>query len=257
MPIGYRCAYLATLPNAGLFPAFIRRPVSTVRRVNIPTHAAKSRVGCAVGDGPQIARALGHDVAQHVRIASMYTSLLARGQLAEDQRDQVEIIAGQLDRLHMTIAGLVRWLRLAETELMLSDCDLNRLWADATADLEGEFTHDPLPILNGDQDLLIVLLRELAINAVRYQLSPIRVHLRAELNNLAWQITISDRGPGIPASHHDQMLLPLHRLHTWEDIPGIGMGLAVAQRIAQRHGGSLRITDGPDGGCMVQVAIPA
>lgn len=195
-------------------------------------------------------------MAQHVRIASVYTSLLARGQLTEDQRDRVEIIAEQLDRLQLTIAGLVRWLRLAESELILCECDLNRLWAEATAGLEGGFTHDPLPFVRGDQSLLTMLLRELAINAVRYQTSPIRVHIRAELLDHAWQITIRDRGPGIPASHHEQLLLPLHRLHTWDDIPGIGMGLAVAQRIAQRHGGSLRISDGPDGGCTVQVTIP-
>ena len=230
--------------------------MSTVIVVPTPPRSAPSCVGIALGDGPQIARALGHDVAQHVRIASMYASLMARGQLAGDQRDQLEILAGQLDRLQMTIAGLVRWLRLAETELVLCECDLTRLWIEATAGLEGEFTNDPLPNLRGDRGLMSDMLRELAINAVRYHVSPIHVHIREELQDRCWRITISDRGPGIPASHHDQMLLPLHRLHTWDGVPGIGMGLAVAQRIAQRHDGSLRIADSPDGGCMVQVTIP-
>ena len=225
--------------------------------MHTPWHPPNAHVDFVHGDGQQIARALGHDVAQHVRIASMYAALLARGQLAEDQRDHIEIIAEHLDRLQLTITGIVRWLRLAETELILCECDLTRLWAEATAGLAGAFTHDALPCLKGDRDLLGVLLRELASNAVRYKLSPIHVHIRAELADNTWVITISDRGPGIPASHRQHMLLPLHRLHTWDESPGIGMGLPIALRIAQRHGGSLRISGGPDGGCMVQVTIPA
>ena len=211
----------------------------------------------ASNDAQHVATALSHDVRQHARLASIYCSLLARGQLSERQRAQLQVIASHSDRLQQVLAGLVRWLRLADEPLSRQPCDLAHLWSTATADLAADCTAGALPVINGDVRLLGDLLRELALNAVRYRgVGRAAIALHVVSTERGWELRISDNGPGIAEQDRAHVLLPLHRLCTWEEVPGFGLGLAVASRIAARHGGELQITSGSTGGCTVVVRLP-
>ena len=223
-------------------------------------HQAAAAVS-AVDDVRHVATALSHDVRQHARLAGIYCSLLARGQLSERQRAQLQVIASHSDRLQEVLAGLVRWLRLADEPVSRQPCDLASLWSAATDELVADFSVDcpagKLPVINGDPRLLSDLLRELARNAVRYH-GPGRacITLSVTADDRGWELRISDDGPGIAEQDRTRVLWPLQRLHTWEEVPGFGMGLALASRIATRHGGELQITTGPTGGCTVLVRLP-
>jgi signal transduction histidine kinase len=208
-------------------------------------------------DRRQLAAALSHDVRQHARLVSSYCSLLDRSVLDDRQRALLAVASDHADRLQQMLGALVRWLRLADEPLDLVPCALDSLWRDATADLLAEVSADPLPVINVDPAMMTELLRELARNAARYHGHRAHIVLGARREGSDWILEISDDGPGIPADQHERVLLPLHRLHTWEQVHGHGMGLTLAARIAARHGGDLRITHAPTGGCMVQVRIPA
>lgn len=218
--------------------------------------AASAVLPAAGDDGRQLAAALSHDVRQHARLAAVYCSLLARSQLDERQRAQLTVVATHAERLQHILGSLVHWLRLADDPLDRHPCDLAQLWSAATADLPADVEHEPLPVINGDPQLLGELLRELALNAVRYRGGRARIAVQAVHDDHGWELRISDDGPGIPLAERERVLLPLHRLHSWEEVAGHGMGLALASRIAARHGGGLRIAEAPGGGCMVQVRLP-
>ncbi len=207
-------------------------------------------------DRRQLAAALSHDVRQHARLVSAYCSLIARGPLDERQRSQMAVVTDHAGRLQEILGVLVRWLRLADEPLDRQPCDLERLWAAATAGLAGDIVTGPLPTIVGDPTLLGEMLRELALNAVRYHPGRARIDLQATLADGAWVLDLSDDGAGIPGEHRAQVLLPLHRLHSWEQVHGTGMGLTLAARIALRHGGRLEIAESAGGGCRIRIHLP-
>lgn len=208
------------------------------------------------GDVPVLMTALAHDVHQHARLISAYASLLARSELTRGQQSHLAVITSEADRLQQVLASLVRWLRLADQPIATQPCALAELWRSATADLAAETTTGVLPVVAGDPVLLGELVRALALNAVQYHPGRVRLRCEAVAEAGGWVLQISDDGPGIPEAQRTAVLRPLQRLHTWEQVPGFGMGLAFAARIAARHGGALELTASPSGGCMVQVHLP-
>lgn len=211
--------------------------------------------GVATSDCRHLAAALSHDIRQHARLASVYCSLITRGVLDDRQRGMLAVVSNHADRMQHVLGLLVRWLRLAEQPVERRPCDLGRLWNRATATLAAECTTGELPVIEGDPELLEELFRELAVNAVRYHGGRPRISLRIERVGGYWEMHLDDDGPGIPIQHWERVLHPLHRLQSWEEVPGHGMGLALAERIAIRHGGGLRIVAKSGEGCSVQVRL--
>jgi signal transduction histidine kinase len=67
------------------------------------------------------------------------------------------------------------------------------------------------------------------------------VHVSAQCDGSNWTISVRDNGTGIDPAHHDKVFEIFRRLHTQEQIPGTGIGLAVCRRIVARHGGRIWI----------------
>ena len=236
---------LASAPDGGFLAIIL--PVAAALPVAVPEVADDHR---------QLAAALSHDVLQHARLATAYCSLLARSQLDHRQLAQVAVIADHADRLQQLLAALVRWLRLLDEQPQRQPCDLDQVWRAVISDLPADFHPAALPTILADPVLMTELLRELAVNAVRYHPGRARIACSVQRRVDCWLIMITDDGLGIPAADRQRVLAPLHRLHSWEQVPGHGMGLALAERIVVRHCGSLSIHEAAGGGCMVQVMIP-
>jgi signal transduction histidine kinase len=70
-------------------------------------------------------------------------------------------------------------------------------------------------------------------------------------------LSIQDNGAGFNPAMQDRLFKPFQRLHTTRQFPGIGMGLALTHKIAQRMNGAVTIEGTPDAGCRVQLSLPA
>jgi signal transduction histidine kinase len=72
------------------------------------------------------------------------------------------------------------------------------------------------------------------------------------------QVTIGDRGPGIPETFREQVFAPFYRLEPSRsrETGGTGLGLTIARTIVHRHGGSILLEDRPGGGLLVRVTLP-
>jgi signal transduction histidine kinase len=208
------------------------------------------------GDLRHITAALSHDVLQHARLVSAYGSLLQRTVLDARQVTLLGVACDHAERLQVVLASLVRWLRMAEHQPQRLPCDLSALCQAASEGLDADVTIGDLPTVTGDPQLLGELLRELMLNAVRYHGGRARITVSAARDGLMWELCLADDGPGIPAKHRERMLLPLQRLHSWEEVAGHGMGLALAARIARCHGGGLCVAEETGGGCRVRVRLP-
>src|SRR6185437_9771993 len=113
--------------------------------------------------------------------------------------------------------------------------------AQAIAESGASVTHDPMPTLAVDRGQMVRLFQNLIGNAVKYRKrneSP-KVHVSAEQNGKEWVISVRDNGIGFEPEFAVTIFLPFKRLHSSEEYPGTGVGLAICQRIVQAQGGRI------------------
>lgn len=116
--------------------------------------------------------------------------------------------------------------------------------------------------LNIDGDRIHQVLDNLVGNALKYA-SPgaILVELRAiDVGNQesAVEITVSDQGPGIPASERAQLFAPFYRSRSASEsaVPGLGLGLYISHELIEAHAGSISVGENADGGTTFTILLP-
>lgn len=114
-------------------------------------------------------------------------------------------------------------------------------------------------VLHADAEQLRTLLQNLIHNAVAYRRPsvPPRILVTAEAVGEDIEVKVTDNGKGIPVEEQTRITEPLVRLHRESDPPGSGLGLATCVRIADAHGGHLKVSAGPGGGTTVSVRLPS
>jgi light-regulated signal transduction histidine kinase (bacteriophytochrome) len=109
-------------------------------------------------------------------------------------------------------------------------------------------SHDPLPVVMGDSEILAKVLKHLIRNAVEYCGTPNpRVHISAKRENLDWVFSVQDNGPGIDPAFHGRIFGVFKRLHG-EDYAGAGLGLAFCKKAIEWHGGRMWVESTPGQG---------
>ncbi|WP_425393504.1 ATP-binding protein [Actinokineospora enzanensis] len=113
--------------------------------------------------------------------------------------------------------------------------------------------------VHADPVLVRQLLDNLVGNAVKYTApgSVPEVSITASRVEGMVQVTIADRGIGVPAGQHDAIFDNFHRAHRAAGYTGTGLGLAICKRIVERHGGVITATDNPGGGTRFTFTLPA
>ena len=177
--------------------------------------------------------------------------------------------------LHQLQAGADRGARLVNQLLTLARIDpekglhkqavaLDRLSEEICAahgtmalekNIRLELETAPL-IVQGDADMLRILLRNLIDNAIQYTPAGGRVDVRVNVRGAEHTLTVADTGPGIPAHERATVLHRFYRL-AGQETQGSGLGLSIVARIAELHGAQLELADGENGGLLVRVRFSA
>jgi signal transduction histidine kinase len=131
------------------------------------------------------------------------------------------------------------------------DVDLLALVAEECARFDCTLDGEPLS-LHGDPRLLRRMVRNLLENAERHGSPPVAVALRREGNCAV--LTVTDGGPGIPASQREHVFTPFFRLSG--DSKGAGLGLALVRQIARLHGGDAVVAPRAEAASSFQVSLP-
>lgn len=240
-------------------------PVASAETSQLPSAANRSQI-----DDYALASAFSHDFRQHVRLVSAYLSFVERqgADLPFDDklRQHVQTAAHHAMRLQGLITDLVRWLRLPSEPLTISVCAVADLWdhaqkqdAELILRTQAQVTADAfLPIVMGDEKFLTEVFLQILRNALCYHgPGAPRIHLRAQQQDAYWVLTITDDGPGLTPTDCQRVGGLFQRMHPWEEVPGNGMGLALAKRMLALHYGTLELTSQhPEKGCTVQVRLP-
>ncbi len=186
--------------------------------------------------------------------------------LEERYGRQLDAQAGEL--IGFAVEGARRMQRLIEDLLAYSrvttlGAPLARVALDGALDealarlrslieeTEAVVSREPLPVVRGDAGQLAQLLQNLVGNALKFRRPgvPPRVAIRARREpDGAWRVEVADHGIGIDTAHRERVFVIFQRLHTREEYPGSGIGLALCKRIVERHGGAIWLEPTPGGG---------
>jgi chemotaxis family two-component system sensor kinase Cph1 len=101
-------------------------------------------------------------------------------------------------------------------------------------------THDPLPTVMADETQLIQLFLNLIGNAIKFRSSqPPKIHISAKRLEDEWLFSVQDNGIGLDPQFSDRIFIIFQRLHTRDEYPGTGMGLAICKKIIECHRGRI------------------
>jgi two-component system sensor histidine kinase CpxA len=116
---------------------------------------------------------------------------------------------------------------------------------------------DELPV-SGDPVLLHSAIENVVRNATRYTGEGTCVKVRAEKSANEALIRVSDSGPGVPDSELEKIFRPFYRIDDARvrTTGGVGLGLAITEQAVRLHGGSVRASNLPEGGLLVEIRIP-
>jgi light-regulated signal transduction histidine kinase (bacteriophytochrome) len=195
--------------------------------------------------------ALSHDLEGSIRgLGGLARILLQKhGDLLDSEASELaKLIVYEASRSAMLVSGLQDWLHCSHQPLDFG-------WQDATALARGafarvrptdrsrevEFHLSDLPPLWADRTTLSKIFTELLANAVKFTAgrSPAVISVISENREGEPTIIVKDNGTGFEMKYAGQLFRLFRQLHPKREFGGVGMGLAVVQRIIERHGGRI------------------
>jgi two-component system OmpR family sensor kinase len=114
----------------------------------------------------------------------------------------------------------------------------------------------PLPLIDGDRDLIFIALQNLVANAVKFSAPGDTVEMRASEDGSWVVLEVADTGAGIPEDETDEVWHELARGRAARSIPGTGIGLALVRVVAIRHGGRVALRSRDGQGTVVSIRLP-
>lgn len=198
----------------------------------------------------QFAYVASHDLQEPLRTLASYAKLLSRrysGQL-DDRADRfIQYIVEEALRMQALINDLLKYSRVGRQAQNFAPCDTRAVFdmvvsrlQEAIATSGATVTCGELPTLMADERQLVQLFQNLIGNAIKYRSQePPVVQVAAVRQEGEWLFWVRDNGMGIDPKYAERIFVIFQRLHTHEEYSGTGIGLAIAAKIVERHGGRI------------------
>jgi light-regulated signal transduction histidine kinase (bacteriophytochrome) len=217
--------------------------------------AALDRANCALEAANRelesFSYSVSHDLRSPLRAIDGYAQMLEEdygAQLDEIGRRYIRTVRTGSQRMAALIDDLLAFSRLSRQSLNRQTVDMTALARRAAAEvLEGQPEPKPavtiaeLPPVPGDPALLRQVWTNLIGNAVKYSSKSTtpEVQVRAAAQGRLVRYEVQDTGVGFDMKYADKLFGVFQRLHSLDDYPGTGVGLAIVQRIITRHEGAV------------------
>jgi hypothetical protein len=183
----------------------------------------------------------------------------------DETADQcIDFLTAGATRMQVLIHDLLTFSRVQSRGEELKPTDSGAALGAALANLRqaveesgAVVTCDALPTVVADATQLPQVFQNLIGNAIRFRAAEApRVHVSARAAEGEWVFSVRDNGIGIDPKYHDRVFIMFQRLHGTRDYPGTGIGLAVAKRIVDRHGGRIWFESEPGKGATFSFTLP-
>jgi len=198
----------------------------------------------------QFAYVASHDLQEPLRMVASYTQLLAQryeGQLDEKARRYINYAVDGAIRMQRLINDLLAFSRINTQGKTIKEISSHTVLGEAIHNLAAAIeenraliTSDDLPTVRADATQLSLLFQNLIGNAIKYRSADLpSIHVSACDLGREWRFSVKDNGIGIDAKYAEKVFVLFQRLHSEQEYPGTGIGLAMCKRIVERHGGRI------------------
>ncbi len=209
-----------------------------------------------------------HDLRAPLRVIAGYSRILeeeyAPG-LDEKAAEYVRVVQREARRMGILIDALLSFSRTSRATITSTAIDMERLVADVfettTTPEQREridWSVSPLPSAHGDPVLIRQVWMNLVSNAVKFSAERTTPTIKVSATVLESETVyeVSDNGTGFDPRYAAKLFGVFQRLHNDPKFPGIGVGLAIVDRVVQRHGGRVWADAEPDNGATFRFALP-
>lgn len=220
-------------------------------------------------DLEQFAYSASHDLQEPLRMVAMYGQMLQRkfgNELGRSGDEYIDFMVTGVKRMEQLLGDLRTFLQAsAEPEDTARDVDAGKALRQALLNLTvaiqssgASITYGDLPTVRMHGFQLEQVFQNLIGNAIRYhgRESP-QIRVTAEPSGGEWRFLVRDNGVGIDPRYKDQIFGIFKRLHSLDEHPGTGMGLAICKRIVERAGGRIWVESQPGQGSTFSFTVPA
>ena len=206
-----------------------------------------------------------HNLRESLRDVASYSQLMAEtyaGRLDSDAGVYLERIQEGAARMQSLLADVVDYWATGTGERQSSRTDMEAVLRQALLSTDKQIrergaviSHDPLPLVCGDFEILAKVLHHLIRNAIQYSGKPSpRVHISSKRVNLDWVFSVQDNGPGIDPAFQGRIFEVFKRLHG-KEYPGSGLGLAFCKKAIEWHGGRMWVDSTPGAGSTIYFTL--
>lgn len=209
-----------------------------------------------------------HDLQEPLNHVSNYVQLLEMrygDRLDEDAKDFIGFAVEGVSLMQTLIDDVLAYSKVdnqggefttTDTAVALEQAltNLQRRIRNSQAEIK---LPDNLPILRADGTQLMQLFQNLIGNAIKFRSdAPPQIEIQAERQEDTWLFSIKDNGIGIEPQFSDRIFVIFQRLHTRDEYPGTGMGLAICKKIIECHRGKIWVESELGQGATFYFTIP-
>ncbi len=249
-----------------------------VREMVITVNGMLDKVEAAFEAHTRFIGNVSHELKTPLTYLLSQTQLARRGSHSAESFDRyLDNMETELRRMKETIDGLLTLARAraGQEELHISRISVNDVVLDAVEHCQALARHrevrvEPMllhaddegstPLLEGDPDLLAVMLENLIRNAIQHSPLEGKVSVSLAAEDGQASIAVRDHGPGIPPRALPHLFDAYYQAHPGENAKGlsrrIGLGLAISRAIARMHEGDVSAENHPHGGALLRIHLP-
>lgn len=209
-----------------------------------------------------------HDLQEPLRSISGFTELLShryKNKLDPDTDEFIDYIISGTKRMQQMINDLLALSQVGTRGKEFKQTNVTDILNDVLKNLHSMIERnnaiikiDEMPIISADSSQLTQLFQNLIDNAIKFHKKDIipQVHISIKQEEDEWIFSIQDNGTGIYHKNFGKLFVAFQRLHSREEYPGTGIGLAVCKKIVERHGGKIWIESKLGEGSIFYFSIP-
>ncbi len=198
----------------------------------------------------QFAYIASHDLQEPLRMVGSYMQLIERrykGKLDKDADDFIHFAIDGATRMKQLIADLLNYSRMNK-DGTITLVNMNDVLAEVMQNLSASIKEnngivgfDNMPVIEADRTQMVQLFQNLVSNALKFKREgiPPVINVNATQQNDKWLFSITDNGIGIERQYSEKVFVVFKQLHTKAKYGGTGIGLAIAKKIVERHGGKI------------------
>jgi two-component system, chemotaxis family, sensor kinase Cph1 len=209
-----------------------------------------------------------HDLQEPLNQVANYVQLLEmryHDKLDADAADFIDFAVEGVSLMQTLIDDVLAYSKVdwrgLEWQLTEVEAPLNQALSNLRgriAETAAVITHDPMPMIVTDSTQLMQLFQNLIGNAIKFRRPSVapQIHLGVTRQEEDWLFSVKDNGIGIDSKFADRVFIIFQRLHTREEYPGSGMGLAICKKIVECHRGQIWVESEPGQGTTFYFTIP-